>query len=62
MTRHIVRHRAKPEGFWTPERRQKAWDMYVEGSKFEDIAKHFDVTIASAQRQVYDYKKREQTK
>lgn len=62
MTRHIVRHKAKPEGFWTPEKRQTVWDMYVAGSKFEDIAKHFDVTIASAQRQIYDFKKREQTK
>lgn len=31
--------------------------MYVEGKSFEDIAQHFGVTIAAAQRQVYDYKK-----
>lgn len=59
--RNIVTRKSKPVGWWTPERRQKAWDMYVEGESFEDIAKHFGVTIAAAQRQVYQYK-REQTK
>lgn len=33
--------------------------MYVAGKSFEDIAKHFEVTIAAAQRQVYDYKRKQ---
>lgn len=32
--------------------------MYVDGKSFEDIAEHFEVTIAAAQRQVYNCKKR----
>ncbi len=61
MTKNIVTRPRKVAGWWTPERRQVAWDMYVEGKPFEDIAKHFGVTIAAAARQVYDYKK-EQSK
>lgn len=56
IDRRVTRPSKKP-GWWTPERRQEAWDMYVEGKSFEDIAQHFGVTIAAAQRQVYDYKK-----
>lgn len=47
----------KPVGYWTLEKRQVLWDMYVGGKPFGDIAKHFGVTIAAAQRQVYNYKK-----
>ncbi len=61
MTKNIVTRPRKPAGWWTPEKRQEIWDMYAEGKPFEDIAKHFGVTIAAAARQVYDYKK-EQTK
>jgi hypothetical protein len=31
--------------------------MYVEGKPFEEIAKHFGVTLAAAARQVYQHKK-----
>jgi transposase len=31
--------------------------MYVEGKSFEEIAKHFGVTLAAAARQVYQHKK-----
>jgi transposase len=31
--------------------------MYVEGKSFEEMAQHFGVTIAAAQRQVYQYKR-----
>jgi transposase len=44
-------------GWWTPERRQVAWDMYVEGKSFEEIANHFGVALAAASRQVYARKK-----
>jgi transposase-like protein len=61
VTGNIVTRSRKPAGWWTPEKRQEIWDMYAEGKPFEDIAKHFGVTIAAAARQVYDYKK-EQSK
>jgi transposase len=35
--------------------------MHVEGKSFEEIAKHFGVTLSAAARQVYAHKK-EQTK
>jgi len=57
MTGNIVRRLRKPMGWWTPEKRQVAWDMYVEGRSFEEIAKHFDVSLSAAERQVYAYKK-----
>ena len=58
MTGNIVIQRRKPHRWWTPERRQVVWDMYVAGATFEDIAEHFEVTVAAAQRQVYNCKKR----
>lgn len=61
MTGNIVTRPRKPAGWWTPERRQEVWDMYVAGEPFEVIAKHFGVSISATARQVYDYKK-EQTK
>ena len=61
MTKNIVSRPRKPAGWWTPEKRQVAWDMYVEGKPFEEIAEHFGVTLAAAARQVYQHKK-EQTK
>ncbi len=61
MTRNIVIRPRKPAGWWTPEKRQVAWDMYVAGKSFEEIADHFGVTLAAAARQVYAHKK-EQTK
>lgn len=61
MTKNIVSRPRKPAGWWTPEKRQVAWDMYVEGKPFEEIAKHFGVTLAAAARQIYAHKK-EQTK
>ncbi len=56
ISRRVVRPSKKP-GWWTPERQKAVWDMYVEGESFEDIAEHFGVTIAAAQRQIYAYKK-----
>lgn len=49
--------RGRKPGYWTPEKRQALWDMYVAGKLFEDIAKHFGVTVAAAERQVYNHKK-----
>ena len=57
MTSNIVSRPRKPAGWWTPEKRQVAWDMYVEGKPFGEIAKHFGVTLAAAARQVYAHKK-----
>jgi len=57
MTGNIVRRSRKPMGWWTPEKRQMAWDMYVEGRSFEEIAKHFGVSLSAAARQVYARKK-----
>jgi DNA-directed RNA polymerase specialized sigma24 family protein len=61
VTKNIVSRPRKPAGWWTPEKRQVAWDMYVEGKPFDEIAKHFGVTLAAAARQIYAHKK-EQTK
>lgn len=57
MTGNIVSRPRKPAGWWTPEKRQVAWDMYVEGKSFGEIAEHFGVTLAAAARQVYQHKK-----
>lgn len=57
MTGNIVSRPRKVAGWWTPERRQVAWDMYVAGKSFEEIAEHFGVTLAAAARQVYQHKK-----
>lgn len=57
MTGNIVSRPRKVAGWWTPERRQVAWDMYVAGESFEEIAEHFGVTLAAAARQVYQHKK-----
>ncbi len=57
MTGNIVIQRRKPHRWWTPERRQVVWDMYVDGKSYEEIAEHFGVTVAAAQRQVYNCKK-----
>lgn len=53
----IFPRKRKPAGWWTPERKQALWDMYVEGKSFEDMAKKFEATIASVQRVIYDHKK-----
>ena len=58
MTGNIVIQHRKTHRWWTPERRKVVWDMYVAGATFEDIAEHFKVTVAAAQRQVYNCKKR----
>lgn len=57
MTRNIVIRPRKPAGWWTSEKRQVAWDMYIAGKSFEEIADHFEVTLAAAARQVYVHKK-----
>jgi len=57
VTGNIVSRPRKPAGWWTPERRQVAWDMYIAGKPFEEIAEHFGVTLAAAARQVYQHKK-----
>jgi len=57
VTGNIVSRPRKVAGWWTPERRQVAWDMYVAGKSFEEIAEHFGVTLAAAARQVYQHKK-----
>ncbi len=54
---HIVITNRRGPNWWTPEKRQQVWDMYVRGDTYEAIAKEFGVSVASIQSQIYKYKK-----
>jgi hypothetical protein len=53
----VIKNEPKPLGWWTQERRALLWQMYEDGIPYRSIAEHFECSVASVQRQIYNHKK-----